>query len=57
MFSYFAENALNALLIIPRWFLMLFLLGLYEQFINHFFLWSIISKKSFQLKENHDLEF
>ena len=45
MFSYFAENASNALLIISRRFLMLFLLGLYEHFISHFFLWSIISTK------------
>ena len=45
MFSYFVENVSNALLIISRWFLMLFLLGLYEQFISHFFLWSIISTK------------
>ena len=45
MFSYFVENASNALLIISRWFLMLFLLGLYEQFTSHFFLRSIISTK------------
>ena len=45
MFSYFVENASNALLIISRWFLILFLLGLFEQFIRHFFLWSIISTK------------
>ena len=36
MFSYFVENASNALLIILRWFLRLFLLGLYEQFIKGF---------------------
>ena len=45
MFSYFVENASNALLIISRWCLMLFLLALHEQFISHFFLWSIISTK------------
>ena len=38
MFSYLVENASDALLIISRWFLMLFLLGLYEQFKSHFYL-------------------
>ena len=37
MFSYFVENASNALLIISRWFLILFLLGLSEQLISQFF--------------------
>ena len=47
MLSYFVENASNVLLIVSTWFLMLFLLILYQQFMSHFFLWSIISTKKF----------
>ena len=36
--------------------LTLLLLVLYEQFMNHFFLWSIISTKSFHLKGSYGLQ-
>ena len=46
MFLHFLENASNALLLNSRWFLMLLLLGLFQQFISHLFLQSIISTKN-----------
>ena len=45
MFSYLAVNVSNALLIILRSFLLLFLCGLCEELLSQFSLWRVISVK------------
>ena len=47
MFSYWVVNVPNVLLIISGWFWILFLRGLYEQLISHFFMKNKFDKKAF----------
>ena len=50
IFSYFRENASNILLTISRSFLILLLWDLHEQFMSHFFLYSIVSTKKLSVE-------